>query len=164
MKPFSFAYMHVKSSSTSMFLGSAAPSGADRSLCLAVRFRGEVPHDVRKGDSHAVTQHEPITVIREWGPSSAQFLTALWSNQVLDEVRFDFVRENDGGKEIVYATLTLGAATVAFVELRSGNTDELMQGEFRALDMIGFRAERIEFKIKDSGGDATANYDRKAQS
>jgi type VI secretion system Hcp family effector len=154
--------MFVKGSSSG-FPGGAAPGGAAKSRCLAVRFRGDVPHDVRGGAAHAVTQHEPITAIREWGPSSAQLLTALWNNQVLEEVRFEFVRD-EGETEIVYATLTLGRATVAFVELRSGNSDELLEGDYRALDLVGFHAEKIELKIKDAGGDATANYDRKAQS
>src|SRR5579859_1912614 len=91
-KPHSFAYMSVKGASSSGFPG-APSSGGGKTRCLAVRFRGEVPHDVRKGSAHAVTQHEPITVVREWGPASAQALTSLWNNQVLDEVRFDFVRD-----------------------------------------------------------------------
>lgn len=160
-KPHSLAFMSVKGASSSGFPGASSSGGKSR--CLAVRFRGEVPHDVRKSGTHAVTQHEPITVIREWSPSSAQVLTALWNNQVLEEVRFDFLRD-EGETEIVYATLTLSQATVAFVELRSGNTEDLLEGDYRALDVIGFHAEKIEFKIKDSGGDATANYDRKAQS
>jgi type VI protein secretion system component Hcp len=154
-------FMTVKGASAAGFPGDS--SGGGKTRCLAVRFRGDVPHDVRKSGAHAVTQHEPITAIRAWGPSSAQILTALWNNQILEEVRFDFLRD-EGEKDIVYATLTLTQATVAFVELRSGDTEKLLAGDYRALEVSGFHAEKIEFKIKDTGGDATANYDRKAQS
>jgi type VI secretion system Hcp family effector len=157
------AYMHVKGSSQGGFLADGSRAGKGRTLCLAVRFRGEVPHDVRHG-KHAVTQHEPISVIHEWSPATAQFLSALWSNEVLDEVGLDFVRQDPGGKEEVYATLTLTHATVAYVELRSGKTETLVAGEHGALDDVGLRAEKIEFKIKDGSGQVTAHYDRKRQS
>jgi type VI secretion system Hcp family effector len=160
--PSAFAYMYVKSSSQGTFLDDSSRAGTGKSLCRAVRFRGDVPHDVRQGSSYAVTQHEPISVIREWGPSTVQFLSSLWSNEVLDEVRFEFVRQDSNGDETVYATMTLTKATIAYVELRSGNTSELLEGDHRALDMIGFQAEKIEFKLKDASGDATANYDRRA--
>lgn len=159
-----FAYMHVKSPSQGMFTDDATRAGASKTLCLAVRFRGEVPHDARSGSGYAVTQHQPITVIREWSVSTVQFLTALWSNEVLAEVGFDFVRQNAEGQEETYATLTLTQVTVAFVELRSGNTADLIPNEPRALDYIGFHARQIEFKVNDPAGPATASYDRKASS
>jgi type VI secretion system Hcp family effector len=157
-----FAYMHVKSASQGMFADDATQAGSQKTLCLAVHFRGEVPHDARSGGGYAVTQHEPITVIREWSASTAQFLTSLWSNEVLTEVGFDFVRQNSDGQEEVYATLTLNQATIAFVEMRSGNTDDLIPNHPRALDYIGFHAQQIEFKYNDPSGPATASYDRKA--
>ena len=80
-----FAYMHVKSAAQGGFLDDSSRAGTSKTLCLAVRFRGDVPHDARKG-SYAVTQHEPITVIREWSPSTVQFLTSLWNNELIDEV------------------------------------------------------------------------------
>jgi type VI secretion system Hcp family effector len=161
--PTSLAYMSVKSSAQGAFSADASRAGHSRSLCHAVKFRGEVPHDVRKGNAYAVTQHQPIDVIREWSLSTVQFLTSLWNNEVLDEVLFEFIRTDAGGQEVVYATLTLAKATVAYVELRSGNTAELLPGEHRSLDRIGLHAEKIEFKVKDKAGDATANYDRKAE-
>jgi type VI protein secretion system component Hcp len=156
-----FAYMHVKSSVQGEFLDDESQAGQSKTLCLAVRFRGEVPHDARKG-SYAVTKHEPITVIGEWSPSTVQFLTSLWNNEVIDEVGFDFIRPDTAGKDEVYATLTLNQVTVAFVELRSGNTAELVPGEPRALDYIGFHAQQIAFKLIGPSGPVEASYARKA--
>lgn len=154
------AYMHVKSSDQGTFADDASRAGTDRSICLAVRFRGEVPHDVKKGSSYAVTQHEPVTVVREWSASTVQFLTAMWNNQTLDEVGFDFVRTNKDGKEEIYATLTLTSARVAFVELRSGNTAGLLESSPRSVDYIGLQAQVITFVVKGPNGDATASYQR----
>ena len=155
------AYMHVKSSVQGAFLDDASRAGSDRNICLAVRFRGDVPHDVRQG-SYAATRHEPITVVREWSASTVQFLIAMWNNESLDEVGFDFVRTNADGKEEIYATLTLTSATIAFVELRSGDTAGLISTAPRAVDFIGFHAESIEFKVTGPKGDAKAVYQRVA--
>ena len=158
----SLTYMRVKGSTQGAFLDDSSRAGGGRSLCHAVRFRGEVPHDVRKTGAYAVTQHEPISVLAEWGTVTVQFLTALWNNETLDEVEFDFVRSNPGGHEVTYATLTLKKATVAYAELRSGATQDLLAGDHHALHLIGLRAEKIEFKVKGPAGDAIANYDQKA--
>jgi len=157
------AYMHMKGSSQGGFLEDGSRAGKGRTLCLAVRFRGDVPHDVRRG-KHAVTKHEPISVIHPWSPATAHFLCALWSNEVLDEVGFEFVRQDPGGKEEVYATLTLTEATVAYAELRSGKTDDLVEGEHGTLGDVGLRAEKIEFTLKQGSGQVTATYDRKQRS
>jgi type VI protein secretion system component Hcp len=156
-----FAYMHVKSKAQGVFVDDKTKAGAAKSLCLAVRFRGDVPHDVRKG-GFAVTEHEPITVVRDWSASTVQFLTSFWANEVLDEVKFDFVRPDDAGKEQTFATLTLTQVTVAFVELRSGNTAELVEAAPRTLEYIGLRAQGIEFNVDSPSGGVTANYSRQA--
>jgi type VI secretion system Hcp family effector len=157
-----FAYMHVKSAAQGQFLDDETQAGKSKTLCLAVRYRGEVPHDVRKGNV-AATQHEPITVIGEWSPSTVQFLTSLWNNEVISEVSFDFVRPDTSGKDEVYATLTLNKVTVAFVELRSGNTAGLIPGELRTVDCIGLHAQQIAFKLMNGPhGPVEASYVRKA--
>jgi type VI secretion system Hcp family effector len=154
------AYMHVKGSSQGGFLDDHSRAGKGKTSCLAVRFRGEVPHDVRKGE-HAVTKHEPIRVTHEWSPATAQFLNAMWSNEILDEVKLEFVRQDKSGKEEVYATLTLSKATVACMDLHSGKEEEPEQGEYRPVSDVGLVAEKIEFKLKDTSGQVTATYDRK---
>lgn len=156
----SLAYMHVKGSAQGAFLDDKSRAGKGKTLCLSVKFRGEVPHDIRGGQSHAVTKHDPISVVREWGPSTAQFLTALWNNEILDEVGFEFVRQSAAGKEEVYATLTLKKATVAYVETHAGDAKHLLSEGWRSVDVIGLHFEKIEFKFTDGSGQATASYDR----
>jgi type VI secretion system Hcp family effector len=153
------AYMHVKGSSQGGFMEDGTRAGKGKTLCQSVRFRGDVPHDVR-GGKHAVTKHEPISVVHEWGPATAQFLSALWSNEVLDEVVLEFPRQDKDGKEEIYATLTLTKATVAYVELRSGKAEQSVEGDWRAHDDVGLHAEKIEFTIKDGSGKVTATYDK----
>ena len=156
------AYMRAKGSSQGTFKDDSSRAGKDRTLCYAVRFRADVPHDVR-GGKHAVTRHEPISVVHEWGPATVHFVTALWSNETLDEVVFEFVEPDKDGKEKTFATLTLSKATVAYAELRSGNTDKLVAGEHhRPLGEVGLHAEKIELKLQADGGPMTAKYDGKS--
>ncbi|HEY1698016.1 MAG TPA: type VI secretion system tube protein Hcp [Polyangiaceae bacterium] len=157
------AYMKAKGSSQGAFADDSSRAGKGRSLCLSVGFKGEVPHDVR-GGKHATTRHDPISIVHAWSPATVQFLTALWANETLDEVDIAFIRPDGTGKEEEYATLTLTKATVAYVDLRSGETAKLAEGEYRALCDVGLHAEKIEFKLKGDSGPLVATYDRAKQS
>ena len=153
------AYMKAKGSAQGTFAEDKSRAGKDRTLCLSVGFRGEVPHDVR-GGTHATTQHKPVTIVHVWSPATVQFLTALWANETLEEVEIAFVRRDGGGQEEEYATLKLGKATVAYVDLKTGETAKLAEGQYLALCDVGLRAEKIEFRLKGEGGPLVASYDR----
>ena len=159
----SVIYMKVKSAKQGTFLGDDARAGHGKTTCLDFRFSCEVPHDVRKekGGEYAVVAHKPVTLISEWNPMVVQCLSAAWTNEVLDEVSLDFVRFDAGGQEVIFATMTLYKATVAIVDLGSGDTSRFLQGDYTGLAQIGLSPEKIEFKVKDKGGDASAHYDRK---
>lgn len=153
------AYMKAKGSAQGTFAEDKSRAGKDRTLCLSVGFRGEVPHDVR-GGKHSTTLHKPVSIVHLWSPATVQFMTALWANETLDEVEIAFVRPDGTGKEQEYATLKLGKATVAYVDLKSGETAKLEEGQHWALCDVGLHAENIEFKLKGDGGPLVASYDR----
>jgi type VI secretion system Hcp family effector len=153
------AYMKAKGSAQGTFAEDKSRAGKDRTLCLSVGFRGEVPHDVRRGQ-HAVTKHEPVSIVHVWSSATVQFLTALWANETLDQVEIAFVRRDGGGHEEEYATLKLGKATVAYVDLKSGAAAKLAEAQHLALCDVGLHAEKIEFRLKGEGGPLVASYDR----
>ena len=73
----------------------------------------------------------------------------------------DFVGADGGGKEEVYATLTLARRPSPTWSSRSGeDRRSLLEGEHRALCDVGLRAEKIEFRLKGEGGKVTSTYDR----
>jgi type VI secretion system Hcp family effector len=156
------AYMKATGSSQGAFAEDKSRAGEDKTLCLSVRFRGDVPHDVRDG-KYASTRHEPVSIVHEWGPATVQFMTALWANETLDEVQLEFVRAGGAGHEPAFAWLTLKKATVAYVELVSGETRKLAEGIHRELGEVGLHAEQIEFKLKGPDGPLVASYDRGKQ-
>lgn len=153
------AYMKAKGSAQGTFAEDKSRAGKDRTLCLSVGFRGEVPHDVR-GGKQSTTHHKPVSIVHLWSPATVQFMTALWANETLDEVEIAFVRPDGTGKEEEYATLKLTKATVAYVDLKSGETARLAEGQHWALCDVGLNAEKIEFKLKGEGGPLVASYDR----
>jgi len=159
-------YLRIKSSKQGAFLADDSRAGHGKTTCLDFRFACAVPHDVRKdkGGDYTVVQHEPISLMAEWSPLVVQCVSAAWSNEVLDEVTLEFVRYDQGGQEVVFATMILSKATVAVVDLGAGDTSRFLQGDFTGLARIGFTPEKIEFKVKDRAGDATAHYDRKMAS
>jgi type VI secretion system Hcp family effector len=158
------AYMRAKGSAQGAFVEDHSRAGKGKTLCLSVRFRGEVPHDVRGGGRYATTRHEPVSIVHEWGPATVQFMTALWANETLDEVELEFLRPGNAGEDLSFAWITLKKATVAYVELVSGATHKLAPGEHRQLADVGLHAEQIEFKFHGHDGPHVAQYDRSKQS
>ena len=86
------AYMKAKGSAQGTFAEDKSRAGKDRTLCLSVGFRGEVPHDVR-GGKQSTTHHKPVSIVHLWSPATVQFMTALWANETLDEVELELLRE-----------------------------------------------------------------------
>jgi type VI secretion system Hcp family effector len=158
------AYMKTTGSSQGVFAEDKSRAGKDKTLCLSVRFRGDVPHDVRGGTKYATTRHEPVSIVHAWGPATVQFMTALWANETLDQVELEFVRPGGEGHEPAFAWLTLKKATVAYVELVTGEARKLADGTYRELGEVGLYAEQIEFKLQGPDGPMVANYDRSKQS
>jgi type VI protein secretion system component Hcp len=155
--------MKAKGSSQGVFAEDKSRAGKDRTLCVTVRFRGDVPHDAR-GGKYETTRHQPISVVHQWGPATVQFMTALWANETLDEVNLEFVLPGGADREVTFAWLTLKKATVAYVELVSGDTQKLAAGLHAQLADVGLVAEQIEFKFNGPDGPLVANYDRSKQS
>ena len=77
------AYMKAKGSAQGTFAEDKSRAGKDRTLCLSVGFRGEVPHDVR-GGKRSTTHHKPVSIVHLWSPATVQFMTALWANETLE--------------------------------------------------------------------------------
>jgi type VI secretion system Hcp family effector len=121
---------------------------------VAFSLRGNAPADQKRGS----VQMDPISVVKPWGESSPQFLNALWHGESL-EVVFEFVQQDDTGKESVFETITLKNASVASVQRRVGNLEELVeQGTHRNLEEVGFRFESLEIKHKGKS-QTVAKYD-----
>jgi type VI secretion system secreted protein Hcp len=76
-------------------------------------YQVEAPYDVASGHASGKRQHKPITVVKEWGASTAELFHSLLTNEILDSVGFEFVHSGAGSE--VYYTIHLTNAHISQV-------------------------------------------------
>ncbi|MBK7402449.1 MAG: type VI secretion system tube protein Hcp [Myxococcales bacterium] len=162
MSSFQF-YGKIKGKKQGAFKGeSKRESRTDWFEGVALRYKSFVPTEATQGVAAGRVRHEPVVVTKDWGECSPQILQAMWDDEVLDEVVFEFVEADGlGNPEAVYETITLRKATVVSVER---HTDKLRanaaEGEAatRELEDVGFKFEEIV--VKNVRGKTVAQFSR----
>ena len=76
------------------------------------------PHDVATGKASGKRQHQPVQIVKEWGPASPQLFSALINNESLNVV-FHFTKTDQDGKEQVYHTIQLSGASIVGITSHS---------------------------------------------
>ncbi len=108
------------------------------------------PRDVATGQASGKSQHSPVTITKEWGPSTPQFYTACSTNEVLKTVLIEFLRTGPDGREYVFQTVKLTNATVSRVFQYVGVPASAGQPpEDRELEDIAFTFQRIDIENTD---------------
>ncbi len=80
---------------------------------LSFNYSVQAPRDIATGAASGKRQHSPVVFTKEWGAASPQLLQALVTNEILENVEFDFIQHDASGQEIVFYTIKLTNATVA---------------------------------------------------
>jgi type VI secretion system secreted protein Hcp len=88
---------------------------SQRIPCLKFSYEPTSSRDSATGQASGKRRHEEIVVTKEWGPASPALFRAMNTNEVLREVKFEFVRPTPGKGDQVYKTLRLSNATVASI-------------------------------------------------
>jgi type VI secretion system secreted protein Hcp len=143
-------WMTVTGSKSGKFKGDATAKGAsDKIRCLAFEYEIVSPRDMVTGHASGKRQHHPITILKEWGPSSPQFLGALVQNEVLSSVVLEFVKVSGaGGEAKIYYTIKLTNASVTKVDQSSPHTAEKglpVTGDHE-YEWISLYFQKIEFE------------------
>ncbi|HTS92098.1 MAG TPA: type VI secretion system tube protein TssD [Stellaceae bacterium] len=123
------AFFSVKGARQGPFKGEAKEAG--RENWMPVRYftmELESPRDPASGQATGKRQWKPVKVVKEWGAASPQGLTACATNEVLQEVNFQFLRTNPSGQEYVYQTVKLTNATISDVVRFTGGPEALAAG------------------------------------
>ncbi len=108
------------------------------------------PRDVATGMPSGKRQHGPITITKEWGPSSPQLFSALVANEVLKSVLFEFYKTTPEGVEEIYHKITLTEATVSKIHYTTGTGESASSAKTQAtydtheLEEISFTYQKIE--------------------
>jgi type VI secretion system secreted protein Hcp len=139
-------YVSVKASKQGQFRGDI-PTAKPPGQILALKFQYEVssPRDAATGQASGKLQHKPIVITKEWGASSPQFFQALTTNELLQEVRLDFVGVGVSGEPIITHTIRLVNASVSNI----AHSTDVVPGRpgVRHLEEITFTFQAIEFHL-----------------
>lgn len=109
----------------------------------------KVPRDAATGMVSGKRQHGPVVLTREWGAASPQLFQALFSNEVLKSVTFEFYRTNNNGEEELGGLVKLTNATVVEIHQHgpsSGGTLHAAGPDTRRLEDVSFSFTGIEIQ------------------
>ena len=125
-------YMTINDTKPGTFKGERIP-------CLKFSYEPNPSRDTATGQASGKRRHEEIVVTKEWGPASPALFRAMNTNEVLREVKFEFVHATPGKGDQVYETLRLSNAIVASIRrFADKGTRELEEVTFT------FEQEKLE--------------------
>ncbi len=151
-------YVKIKGKKQGQLKGESLREKRKDAWMTGLSFGYEVlsPRDVATGQASGKRQHKPIQFTKEWGAASPQLLTALCTNEVLDEVIFEFMKTNANGEEYVYQTVKLTNATVSHVRQYTGSGGDSASSsrhtaayDTHELEEVSLTFRKIEIESKD---------------
>jgi type VI secretion system secreted protein Hcp len=151
-------YVTIDGAKQGHFKGSAAADGSEKAgskdKISGIRFRYEVssPRDTATGQVSGKRQHKPVTFTKRWDAASPQILSALYTNEVLKSVLFEFVRTDAQGAEEIFHTVKLVNAAVSavgsYVDLTDASGDPYDANE---MEDVTLAFQRIEVESRSGG-------------
>lgn len=95
-------------------------------------------------------QYQPVTIVKQSGPASPQFLQAAATNERLTKVVIEFYKSNANGEEQPYYVVTLEEATVSgFKQFSSSSANEKLNAAGILYDEIKIVFRKITIESKD---------------
>jgi type VI secretion system secreted protein Hcp len=116
------AYCAIKGNKQKQFKGESIKASRKDKWIAVLSFGMEIvsPRDAASGQASGKRQWKPIRIVKEWGAATPQILSALATNETLDEVNFEFLKVNPSGQEYVYQTIKLTNATISACKQYTG--------------------------------------------
>ena len=152
------AYLSATGAKQGKFQGEGTGERKDWIPILAFTIDVAEPLDTATGHPSGKRQYQPVTVIKQWGASSPQGLTACATNEVLNTVAIEFVNVDSTGKETPLQNVTLTSAAISAVRRFIGDPQSaqgLQTGSSGAegLEEWSFTFQKIQ--IEDVGSKAS---------
>jgi type VI secretion system secreted protein Hcp len=115
----------------------------------ALDFHYEVksPRDTASGLATGKRQHQPVTIIKQWGASSPQIFQALVTGEVLKTVLFEFVDTSPEGEEQIFYTIKLTNASIV-VYHPSLHQQNPVSIDIHQTEEVSFTFQKIEIENK----------------
>src|SRR5438270_2420357 len=107
-------YVTVDAVKQGKFKGEGIDADKGRIPGVGLEYEVNAPRDPFSGQASGKRQHKPVVFTKEWGVSSPQFFAALFTNEVLKSVLFEFVNPTGRGDEVDH-TIKLTNASISDV-------------------------------------------------
>lgn len=111
--------------------------------CIQFSYSVTALRDPASGQGSGRRQYSPVFFTKEWDPASPQILTALAASEVLPEVKFEFVKSDRKGIEIVFQTVTLTDATIVQAKQTALSSEPGTRGALRPIDEVSLAFRKI---------------------
>ncbi len=111
------AYAAVTGAKQGAFKGETTQKGRENMVPIVAYTYGVLsPYDVATGQATGKRQHKPVVITKEWGASSPQFYTAVYTNEILTTVTLSFFTANPTGVQQLSHTIKLTNARIVSVQ------------------------------------------------
>lgn len=138
-------YVTIKGSKQGAFKGeSIRKPHKDKIEGISFEYEVVSPRDVATGQASGKRQHKPVKFTKEWGAASPLLFTSCVTNEVLDEVLFEFYHTTDQGVEEVHHKIKLTKATVASVKQFINPAKHAERVDIHELEEIALTFQKIE--------------------
>ena len=117
------------------------------------------PRDATSGLPTGKRQHQPGVFSKEWGSSSPQFYQAIYTNESLPTVLFEFVVANISGAQVLHHTVKLTNASISAVRETLPDNQPAGSLDPRDLQEISLTFQKIEIVSVTGGTQASDDWD-----
>lgn len=147
-------FVTVDAAKQGKFKGEGIDGAKGRIPGVALEYEVNAPRDPFSGQASGKRQHKPVVFTKEWGVSSPQFYAALFTNEMLKSVLFEFVTTGTRGEEIDH-TIKLTNAAISGVRQHVHNGSSVGPPvDPRELQEVTFTFQKIE--LESQTGKTTA--------
>lgn len=151
-------YVTVEGRKQGKFNGEGIAGDQGRIPGVGFEYEASSPRDPFSGQASGKRQHKPVVFTKEWGISSPQFYSALFTNEVLTSVLFEFFDVTSRGEELDH-TITLTNALILGVRqyMHHGGSGGVAV-DMRELHEVTFTFQKIAIESKTGKTTATDDW------
>jgi type VI secretion system secreted protein Hcp len=147
-------YVTVDAVKQGKFKGEGLAGDRGRIPGVGLEYEANAPRDPFSGQASGKRQHKPVVFTKEWGISSPQFYSALFTNEVLKSVVFEFIGTTSRGEEVDHTIKLTNAAISGVRQYVHNGPSGGPAVDTRELQEVTFTFQKIE--IESETGKTTA--------
>jgi type VI secretion system secreted protein Hcp len=151
-------YVWFKGATQGVISGHGSWTGEDdqkgrEDSCLVHEFASdiEIPVDLATGQASGRRRHKPIHLSKRIDKASPKLFQALCTAEVLTEVRFEFYRHDQMGKQEKYYTIKLTQAVIVDMKQWFPITHDQSKTHYQHMESVSLTYRKIEWTWEKGG-------------